>query len=90
MKNWNINRVITPVNTKFGAPMGRSNIGSCPNTVTSGRNCKVYKKNQIKVYTKTVNLDSGGYDIGGAYWGLGSTLKVDFTADLKYIRFYRL
>lgn len=69
--------------------MGRPDIGKEPMTVTSGPSCKVFKKNQVKVYTKRVRLDSGGYDQGGAYWGLGSPLYVRFTKDLKFVQFYR-
>ena len=89
MKNWNIKRVITQVNTKYGAPMGRVNIGKEPLTITSGKNCKILKNNQVKIYDKRVVLIEG-YDNGGAYWGVGNELRVKFTADLSYIEFYRL
>lgn len=29
------------------------------------------------------------YDKGGAYWGIGSQLRVSYTKDLAYINFYR-
>ncbi len=89
MKPWNIKNVITEVNTKFGAPMGRYNKGERPNTITSGNNGRICKKHQIKVYTKRVNLVNGGYDEGGAYWGYGKPLYVSFTKDLNYIEFFR-
>ena len=89
MKNWNIKRVITDVNTKFGAPMGRNNVGIEPLTITSGNNCKISKSNQIAIYDKKVVL-TDGYDNGGAYWGIGNELRVRFTADLSYIEFYRV
>ncbi len=76
LKPWNLNRVITKVNTKYGAPMGRADIGTKPTDKT-------------KVYNKRVALYDGGYDKGGAYWGTGSELRVSFTADLSYIEFYR-
>lgn len=88
MKNWNLKRVITNVNTKFGAPMGRTNKGTHPPAITSGRNGRMCKKHQPKVYTKHVPLDQG-YDAGGAYWGMGSPLYVSFTPDLSYIEFNR-
>lgn len=44
--------------SKYGADMGRS--GSAP---LVGR-----------VSLRRVRLDSGGYDKGGAYWGIGETL----------------
>lgn len=83
-----ISEIITPVYCKFGAPMGRSNVGSQPITITSGRNCRIVKKNQVKVYEKRVQLIEG-YDQGGAYWGLPNNLYVRFTKDLGYIEFYR-
>jgi len=89
MKNWNISRLITPVNTKFGAPMGRNNIGTQPPIITSGNAGRICKKHQTKIYDKRVILDEG-YDNGGAYWGIGKELRVSFTADLTYIEFYRV
>lgn len=89
MKDWNIKRVITNVNTKYGAPIGRNNIGFEPIIITSGKSCKIYKSNKIKIYNKRVIL-SDGYDNGGAYWGIGNQLRVRFTADLTFIEFYRL
>lgn len=89
MRNDNLNRVIPPVNCKYGAPMGRANVGTPPVTVTSGRNCAIRAKNQIKVYDKRVPMIDGAYDRGGAYWGIGKELRVRFTADLSYIEFYR-
>jgi hypothetical protein len=81
--------IITPVSTKYGAPMGRPNVGQQPITVVSGRNGRIVKKNQIKVYDKRVPLTEG-YDQGGAYWGIGPELRVRFTKDLSYIEYYRI
>jgi len=89
MKNWNINRVIRKVNTKYGAPMGRNDVGNEPITVVSGNNNRICKRHQTKVYDKRVVLIDG-YDNGGAYWGFGKELRVRFTADLSFINFYRL
>jgi len=83
-----ISQIITKVNSNFGTPMGRLNIGSQPITITSGKNCRIIKKNQIKVYTKKVPMCEG-YDLGGAYWGYPHNLYVNFTKDLSYIEFYR-
>jgi len=85
-----ISDIITPVNCKYGAPMGRNSVGKYPTTITSGNNCRIVKKNQTKVYRKRVRLDSGGYDSGGAYWGLGAPLYVEFTKDFSYIHYFRL
>lgn len=82
-------KVIHPVNCKFGAPMGRGNKGSYPLTVTSGKNNKALKKNQVKVYDRAVPLIDGAYDKGGAYWGAPNNLRVEYTKDLTYIKFYR-
>lgn len=82
-------KVIAPVNCKYGAPMGRANVGSYPVTITSGRNNRICKSNQVKVYDRAVPFIDGAYDKGGAYWGAPANLRVEFTADLSYIRFYR-
>jgi hypothetical protein len=84
-----INKIITKVSTKYGAPMGRNNEGTYPPLITSGKSCKIYKCNQTKVFDCKIPLNSGGYDKGGVYWGIGSELRVQYTKDLKYINFYR-
>lgn len=86
-----ITDIIKPVNTRYGAPMGRPNVGKEPITVTSGPNCRILKKNQVKIYTKRVPMCKccGAYDIGGAYWGIGAPLYVRFTKDLSFIEFVR-
>lgn len=83
-----ISEIITPVNCKFGAPMGRPNVGFEPVTITSGNKCRIVKKNQIKVYQKKVQLIDG-YDMGGAYWGTPNNLYVRFTKDLSFIQYFR-
>lgn len=90
MRNDNLSRVITQVNTKFGAPTGRANVGKYPMTIISGNNGRIFKKDQTTVYNKRVRLIDG-YDAGGAYWGStpGYELRVEFTADLSYINFFR-
>lgn len=70
-----VSKIITKVCTKYGAPMGRYNKGVKPNT---------------KIYDCRVNLDNGGYDQGGVYWGIGNELRVSYTKDLSYIKFYRI
>lgn len=70
-----IDKIITKVNCKFGAPMGRYNVGNKPT--------------DKKIFDCNVPICSGGYDRGGAYWGLGSELRVSYTKDLLYINFYR-
>lgn len=84
-----ISDIITPVSCKYGAPMGRPNIGHEPHTITSGPRCMEFKKNQTKVYQKRVRL-TDGYDIGGAYWGCPDNLYVRFTKDLLFVEFFRI
>jgi len=77
-----INKIITQVSGKYGAPMGRHNVGHKP----------FGKK---KVFDCAVPMN-GAYDRGGAYWGLSSPgegmgqLRVSYTKDLTYINYYRL
>ena len=72
-----IDKIITKVNCQYGAPMGRDDINIC--AVPNG-----------KLYSQIVPLDSGGYDPGGAYWGIGRQLRVRYTKDLSYVHFYRV
>jgi len=79
-----IDKIITPVNTRRGAPMGRINIGT-------------KKPTDKRVYDCRVPMCSccGAYDKGGAYWGSNrmgdiGELRVSYTKDLSYVHFYRL
>lgn len=47
------------VSSPYGAPMGRLTYGHAPSDP-----CRLFR----------VRLDSGGYDDGGAYWGIGAPL----------------
>lgn len=49
------------VNCKYGAPMGRASYGA---PSEEPRSLRLFQ----------VMIDSGGYDEGGAYWGLGGPL----------------
>lgn len=60
------------VSSKYGAPMGRRDYGNTP-------------ENGIRLFR--VYLDAGGYDNGGAYWGLGMPLYCAEKDD--YQRFIR-
>jgi hypothetical protein len=74
-----IDKIITKVDTSRGAPMGRANVGTKDDTI---------KKH---VFDCRVPLTSdGAYDKGGAYWGCGAELRVFYTKDLSFIRFYRV
>jgi hypothetical protein len=46
------------VGSKYGAPMGRCSLHPTPG----------------KVHLYRVRLNQGGYDKGGAYWGIGAPL----------------
>ena len=54
-------RQLPDVNCKYGAPMGR--VGSLPTEEVTG---------VVRLFE--VRLDAGGYDDGGAYWGLGGEM----------------
>lgn len=82
--NTTIAKIIGEVDTRRGAPMGRPNIGEHP----------VLRKAPIKmkVFNCYVPMCIGdqAYDKGGAYWGLSpNRLRVSYTKDLSYIKFYR-
>jgi len=61
------------VNCKYGAPMGRFPY------------CKDFT---ARVRLFKVRLDSGGYDSGGAYWGIGTPLYCVYSKD-EVMKFYR-
>lgn len=56
------------VNATYGAPMGRRDIGQLD--TAKPKNIRLFK----------VNLDSGGYDDGGAYWGHNQYGQILFCA----------
>ena len=69
------------VDSQFGAPMGRDSYNKPP---TKARTVRLF----------LVTLDSGGYDNGGAYWGLGEPLwcalaREDSTGEEQYRDFVR-
>ena len=72
-----IDKIITKVNGKYGAPMGRHNVGNDRPT-------------DCKVFDCAVPMCDDAYDRGGAYWGRGAQLRVRYTKDCTYIRFYRI
>jgi hypothetical protein len=50
---------LSDVNSKYGAPMGRAEVREAE------------ASSPVRFYLSRVPLNSGGYDSGGAYWGLG-------------------
>lgn len=53
---------MSQVGSMYGAPMGRREY----------RKAKALPKRNVRLFR--VNINSGGYDDGGAYWGLGAPL----------------
>lgn len=84
-----INKILTKVNTKTGAPMGRNNIIP-PNLliITYPKKFLIGREELKPIYDCKIELRQG-YDKGGAYWGIGKELRVSYTKDLTYISFYR-
>jgi hypothetical protein len=79
--------VIDKVNGRYGAPMGRADVSDCPVLAVNTNGTTFYEHG--KTFDRTVPLDGGGYDAGGAYWGVGSELRVNYNEDLTFVRFYR-
>lgn len=71
-----MSRQFEDVNSKFGAPMGRRDFGQSSDCF-----------DKIRLFR--VRLDSGGYDDGGAYWGLGKPLYCAQDDGDFYRRFVR-
>ena len=68
-------RQTSQVSCKYGAPMGRSSHGS----VVPGQKVRLIR----------LNIDGGGYDDGGAYWGLGKPVYMAWTVDAEYEGYIR-
>lgn len=80
-----INKIITKVSGKYGAPMGRPNVDNCKKEIVNG----VTYTHHGKLFDCAVPMN-GVYDKGGAYWGIGnSQLRVQYNKDLSFVRFYR-
>ena len=69
---------LSDVNCKYGAPMGRPQ---------RGRN--ITSADRVRFSLQKVRIDSGGYDSGGAYWGVGNPLYWACSEDGKIERFFR-
>tara|TARA_R110000803_G_scaffold210835_1_gene284200 strand:+ start:65278 stop:65556 length:279 start_codon:yes stop_codon:yes gene_type:complete len=89
-----INKIITNVNSRYGAPMGRSNV--IPKPLRGNFEYYVGRTRFVpgfmpRIYDCRVPMSScGAYDKGGAYWGIGKELRVSYTKDLTLIYFYRI
>jgi hypothetical protein len=70
--------------------MGRSSVKPQKYTiVTLHRKYLVVDDKSKPIFNSAVPMSDGCYDRGGAYWGLGKQLRVEYTKDLTYIHFYR-
>ena len=68
------------VSSRYGAPMGR------PNAAPANWQADPEPRS---LRLAMVPLDSGGYDSGGAYWGLGQPLYCLATRDGELLAFVR-
>jgi len=74
-----LDKILTKGYNQYGAFMGRPNIDTCPKSECNG---------QIFSYTGHLYdcavpmVDGGAYDRGGAYWGIGKQLRVEYNKDL--------
>lgn len=76
--NSTLSKIICNVNCKYGVHMGRKNVGKKP-TNKKIHDCYV-----------PMDISDSAYDKGGAYWGLDNNrMRVSYTKDLSYIKFYR-
>lgn len=87
-----IDKIITEVFSRGGAPMGRRNV--IPPYYGRDFNWKGRKYipdgQKKRIYDCKVPMSPcGAYDRGGAYWGIGKELRVSYTKDLTLIYFYR-
>lgn len=61
------------VSSRYGAPMGRPTQSGFRNRNGDWVECAVLN-GAAPFYLVRIPLNSGGYDSGGAYWGLGAPL----------------
>lgn len=62
-----------PVNSQYGAPMGRRDVRGDPKRLT----------------LRPVPMHDGAYDGGGAYWGTGTQLWCAWDAKRETVRYLR-
>lgn len=74
-------RLLVKAYSQYGSAMGR---GDSHDSKTKSK----IARGEVKFYDRAVPLNSG-YDAGGAYWGTPNNLRVQYTANLKYVKFYR-
>ena len=82
-----LDKILTPRDCKYGAPMGRYDIDERGTEVV---NEVLMAKFNGKVFDCAVPMSScGAYSKDGTYWGIGKQLRVKYTKDLTYVHFYR-
>lgn len=66
---------VPEVSSKYGAPMGRADKA---------------QDTGLRMHLRRVRINNGGYDDGGAYWGIGQPLYAydDGENDWSYLRAY--
>ncbi len=87
-----IDKIIDKVDSRRGAPMERSSVFPQKYTIVDiGSHHKhiVIDNKSKTLFDCAVPMSDGAYDRGGAYWGIGNQLRVEYTKDLTYIKFYR-
>jgi hypothetical protein len=96
-----IDKIITQLDCRYGAPMGRASklpqhysstiIEGRKHILIENRGVEIYPTIKLhKLFDCKVPIPDGCYDKGGAYWGHGAELRVSYTKDLSYVHFYRL
>lgn len=65
------------VSCRYGAPMGRANRTATPTDAAP------------KFYLRRIPINGGGYDRGGAYWGLGAPLYYAESTCGNFSEFFR-
>lgn len=88
-----IDKIITKVSSQYGAPMGRSNVLPQKYSIVDIGTKYIVNpdtKESKRIFDCAVPMSDGCYDKGGAYWGIGTQLRVSYTKDLSYINFYRI
>mgnify|MGYP001596946213 CR=1 FL=1 len=57
--------------SQYGADLGRANR---PSPYSSSVDVPTLRASVVRLHLARVYLDTGGYDTGGAYWGVGTPL----------------
>lgn len=82
-------RIVCPVDTRFGAPMGRTNkLWPLKEGGFYDFSADPIDWGNTPHFDRTVPMCSG-YDKGGAYWGFPNDLRVRFSKDGEWWEFYR-